>query len=148
MWSGQFVKAWPKTMGVLALSSGESGLAAVVRAATEGLGLQSILSDFDLCGYVTVKSDATAAIGMVHRLGLGKFDIWLWEIYGFSITFVRRKFESPKCQDWSMRVMHKPSILGENHCYAIRKRLVGYLLMEEECNRPQKSDRKTFFCRR
>ena len=51
MWSGQFVKAWCKKMGVLALSSGESELAKVVRAATEGLGLQSILSDFDLCGH-------------------------------------------------------------------------------------------------
>ena len=30
MWSGQFVKAWSKTMGVLALSSGEFELAAVV----------------------------------------------------------------------------------------------------------------------
>ena len=37
---GQFVKSSSKTMGVLALSSGESELAAVVRAATEGLGLQ------------------------------------------------------------------------------------------------------------
>ena len=37
MWSGQFVKAWSKTMGVLALSSGESELAAAVRAATQGL---------------------------------------------------------------------------------------------------------------
>ena len=46
MWSGEFVKAWSKTMGVLALSSGESGLAAVVRAATEGMTLQSILNDF------------------------------------------------------------------------------------------------------
>ena len=46
MWSGQFVKA-----GVLALSSGESELAAVVRAATEGMGLQSILNDFCVpCG--------------------------------------------------------------------------------------------------
>ena len=40
MWSVQFVKSSSKTMGVLALSSGESELAAVVRAATEGLGLQ------------------------------------------------------------------------------------------------------------
>ena len=39
----QFVKAWSKTKGFLALSSGESELAAVVRAATEGMGLQSIL---------------------------------------------------------------------------------------------------------
>ena len=60
------------TMGVLALSSGESELAAVVRAATEGLGLQLILSDFDLCGHVAIKSDATAVIGMNHRLGSGK----------------------------------------------------------------------------
>ena len=59
-------------MGVLALSSGESELAAVVRAATECLGLQSLLSDFDWCGHVAMKSDATAAIGMVHRFGLGK----------------------------------------------------------------------------
>ena len=59
-------------MGILALSSGESELAAVVRAATEGLGLQSILNDSDLCGHVAIKSDATAAIGMVHRLESGK----------------------------------------------------------------------------
>ena len=45
MWSGQFVKVWSKTMGVLALSSGESELAAIVKAATEGSGLQSVLSD-------------------------------------------------------------------------------------------------------
>ena len=70
-------------MGVLALSSGESELAAVDRAATEGLGLQSNLSDFDLCGHVAIKSDATAAIEMGHRLGLGKVrhlavgDLWI-----------------------------------------------------------------------
>ena len=80
MWSGQCVKAWSKTMGVLAmssgelaLSSGESELSAVVRAATEGMGLQSVLNDFCL----------TAAIGMVHRLGLGTVrhsavgDLWV-----------------------------------------------------------------------
>ena len=82
MWSGQFVKAWSKMMGVLALSSGESELAAVVRAGTVGLGLQSILSDFGLCGHVAIKSDGTAALGMVHRFGLGKVrhmavgDLW------------------------------------------------------------------------
>ena len=83
MWSGQFVKAWSKTMGFLALSSGGSELAAVARAATEGMGLQSILNDFCLCGHVAIKSDATSAIGMVHRLGLGKVrhlavgDLWV-----------------------------------------------------------------------
>ena len=35
----EFVKACSKTMGVLALSGGESDLAAVVKAATEGMRL-------------------------------------------------------------------------------------------------------------
>ena len=83
LWSGQFVKAWSKTMGILALRRREFELASVVWAATEGLGLQSFLSDFDLCGHVAIKSDATAAIGMVHRLGIGKVrhvavgDLWV-----------------------------------------------------------------------
>ena len=77
------MKAWSKTMGVLALSSGGSELAAVVRAATEGMGLQTILNDICLCGHVAIKSDATAAIGMVHRVGPGKVrhlvvgDLWV-----------------------------------------------------------------------
>ena len=70
-------------MGILALSSRESDLAAVVRAATEGMGLQSMLNDFCFGGHVAIKSDATAAIEMVHRLGLGKSptlavgDLWV-----------------------------------------------------------------------
>ena len=76
------MKAWSKTMGILALRSGESELA-VVRAATDGMGLQPMLSDFGLCDRVAIKSDATAAIGMVHRLGLREVrhaavgDLWV-----------------------------------------------------------------------
>ena len=97
MWSGQFVKAWSKTMGVLVLSSGESELAAVVRAATEGMGLLSILNDFCLCGHVAIKSDATAAIGMVHRLGLGKVrHSGCWRLVGATPSWFRKKIEFPK----------------------------------------------------
>ena len=72
LWSGQFVKALSKTMGILALGGGDSELAAVVRAATEKMGLQSMLSDFSLCGHVATMTDATAAIGIVHRLRVRK----------------------------------------------------------------------------
>ena len=58
LWSGQFVKAWSKT-----LSSGEFELAAVVRAASEGLGLQSILSDFDLCGHEAISPMQVLQLG-------------------------------------------------------------------------------------
>ena len=70
MWSGQFVKAWSKTMGVLALSIGDSELAAVVRAATEVMGLQSILNDFCLRGHVAIKSDAEGKFESAKMSGL------------------------------------------------------------------------------
>ena len=57
-------------MGIPDVSSGESELAATVREATEGKALQPVLSDLGLFGHVARKSDANAAIGMVHGLGL------------------------------------------------------------------------------
>ena len=118
MWSGQFVKACSKTLGVLALSSGESELAAVVRAATEGLGLQSILNDFCLCGHVAIESDATAAIGTVHRLGLGKVrhlaigDLWVQHHFRENSSFQNvRTGESERCTNqvsWA-RTITKPN---------------------------------------
>ena len=43
-----------KIVGVLALSSGESEMVAVVRAATEGVGLQSISNDICVWGHVAI----------------------------------------------------------------------------------------------
>jgi len=83
LWGGQFVRAWSKTMAVLALSSGESELAAVVKGAAEGLGLQSCLADFGCEVQLALRSDATAAIGMCRRQGLGRVrhlataDLWI-----------------------------------------------------------------------
>ena len=86
----------------------KSGLAAVVRAATEGMGLQSILSDFGLCGNVAITSDATAAMWMVRRLGFGKVrhqavgDLWVQH-------HVRSGKHSclKKCLGWRIRAIPK-----------------------------------------
>ena len=143
LWSGQFVKAWSKTMGVLALNSGESLLAAVVKAAAEGVGLQSILSDYDVCDHVAIKSDPTAAIGMVQRLGLGKVrhlavgDLW-----------VQHPVRSGEIRVSKVSGLENPSDAQTKyfgpHCSAIRRRAIGYLSMEG-CNRPQKSYVKACF---
>jgi hypothetical protein len=76
-------KSWSKTQPTIALSSGEAELAAVVKGATEALGLQAILEDFGIPVNLHLRSDATAAIGMVKREGLGKVrhlataDLWI-----------------------------------------------------------------------
>ena len=56
---------------------------AVVKGAQEGLGIKAILADLGLRGRIQEKSDATAAIGIVARTGLGKVrhlavaDLWV-----------------------------------------------------------------------
>ena len=65
------LKSWSKTQSTIALSSGEAELAAVVKGATEGLGMQAIMKDFGIKVGLAMFSDATAAIGMVKREGIG-----------------------------------------------------------------------------
>ena len=58
-------------------------LAAIVKGSTEALGMKSLLLDFGIHVDVEVNSDASAAIGMVMREGLGKVrhlavaDLWV-----------------------------------------------------------------------
>ena len=66
------VRTWSKTQDTIALSSGEAELMALVKASCEGLGMRSILSDFAVAAVVHVHMDASAALGMTRRLGLGK----------------------------------------------------------------------------
>ena len=77
------LKTWANTLPILALSSGEAELMAVVKGSQEGLGMQALLGDIGLRTSIAVRSDATAAIGMVGRVGLGKVrhlsvsDLWV-----------------------------------------------------------------------
>ena len=67
------LKTYSKTQAVVAKSSGESELYAVVRASTEPLGISSLFEDFGEAGLkVQVGMDATAAMGIVQRRGLSK----------------------------------------------------------------------------
>ena len=80
---GRYLKGWSKTMDTIALNSGEAELGGLIRACTEGLGVQSVLKDFGFQADVKLFTDATAAIGMTRRLGLGKVrhlataDLWI-----------------------------------------------------------------------
>ena len=71
-WGSGVIKSWSKTQATIALSSGEAELAVVVKDAAEGLGLKAVLADFGVDVDLHMFSDATAAIGMVRREGLGR----------------------------------------------------------------------------
>ena len=86
MWAGVLVKSWARTLHTICLSTGEAELAATVKAAAEAEGVVSILRDFHLDADIQLRSDASAAIGISKRLGLGKVrhlsvaDLWIQQV--------------------------------------------------------------------
>ena len=73
MIGSHLIRAYSKTQAVIAKSSGESEIYAVVRASAEGLGIVTLLEDFGVKDpKVSVGMDASAAMGMVQRVGLSK----------------------------------------------------------------------------
>ena len=72
MIGGHLIKSWSSTQPVIALSSGEAELYALVKAASQAKGLCSLMADFGIETKIFVHTDSTAAIGIVHRRGLGK----------------------------------------------------------------------------
>ena len=72
IWGAHCLKTWSSTQTTIALSSAEAELYALTKGAAQGFGMMALLSDFGIAVNVTVHTDASAAIGIVRRAGLGK----------------------------------------------------------------------------
>ena len=66
------IKGWSKTQSLVALSSGESELYATLKAASETLGMLSMMKDLGWLMGGEIWGDASAALGIINRRGLGK----------------------------------------------------------------------------
>ena len=79
------IKTWSVNQGYIALSSGEAEYYGAVRGASQALGLKAMLSDLGVHVGVELMVDASAAIGIAMRRGLGKVrhielnELWLQE---------------------------------------------------------------------
>ena len=95
-WGAHTLKTWSSTQQVIALSSGEAELYALVKGVAQSYGIISMLKDFGLLVGCTACTDASAAIGIVHRQGLGKtrhIDVqYLWvqkDVYDEKLKIVK-----------------------------------------------------------
>ena len=83
MIGGCLLKHWSKTQTTISLSSGEAELHGIAYGAAQALGLQALLRDLGWIVRIRVHSDATAAIGICKRKGIGKIrhlavtDLWI-----------------------------------------------------------------------
>ena len=77
------LKHYATTQPTVALSSGEAELVGIVKGATVALGMQSCAADLGITLSINIHSDASAAIGICRRRGLGKIrhlavsDLWI-----------------------------------------------------------------------
>ena len=72
MYGTRCIKHWSATQSTIALSGGEAELGGVCKGASNGLGLKSVSSDLGIGYELMVQTDATAAMGMARRGGIGK----------------------------------------------------------------------------
>ena len=79
------IKHWSSTQTTIALSSGEAELGGLAKGAAQTIGLRTIAKDLGWNLTSCLHSDATAAIGIARRRGVGKIrhldtaDLWIQE---------------------------------------------------------------------
>ena len=71
-WGSHLVHHWVKTQPVVALSSGEAELNAVLKGSAEGMHIKEIEKERGNLIETEVRSDSGACIGTVSRKGVGK----------------------------------------------------------------------------
>ena len=73
VWGSHCLKTWSSTQATVALSRAEAELYVPTKGASQGFGLMALLADFGVTVEVAIHTDASAAIGIVRRTGLGMF---------------------------------------------------------------------------
>ena len=87
MLGNHLVKSWSTNQTVIALSSGEAEYYSMVKAGSVALGIESLMKDLGVedTGSIAIKTDASAAVGIGSRIGIGKVrhievnQLWLQE---------------------------------------------------------------------
>ena len=96
------IKSWSTNQAVVALSSGEAEYYGMVKGASGAIGATELCRDLgvEFDGKIKVKTDASAAIGIASRLGVGKVrhievnQLWLQEkVYYGKIELIKVKTE-------------------------------------------------------
>ena len=85
MRGGHLIKHVSQTQTTIAMSSAEAELTGICKGASHALGLRAVADDLNIQVVLDVQTDATAAIGICRRRGLGKIrhlavaDLWVQE---------------------------------------------------------------------
>ena len=117
------LKFWSKTQTSVALSSAESELYASVKGGSESLGMMTLMEDFGRSLTTKLHMDASAAIGIAQRQGVGKIRHLSTSILWIQDQELRRAITVKKIDGSKnpsdLMTKHVNRELVDRHCAAI-----------------------------
>ena len=123
MIGSHLIKSWSRQQNLISLSSAEAELYGLVKASSEALGIKSMALDFGQNLSVRVYADASAALGIVHRKGLGKVrhidtsTLWVQQA-AFTKIIAYLKVEGTEHPD-DLCTTHLAEAIREQHAKAV-----------------------------
>ena len=117
------IKSWAKTQATIAKSSAESELYGIVRGTCEALGFMTLSEDLGRSLKARMHMDATAAQGIIDRVGLSKVrhidvnNLWLQEQLTRELVPLTKIPGPHNCAD--LMTKHVPAELIERHTKAM-----------------------------
>ena len=117
MHGGHLVKHWAKTQTTVCLSSGEAELRGIGDGLAQAIGLQSIARDLGLKWDINMYTDATAAIGIARRRGMGRIrhidvtDLWIQEKFNNKHAFLHKVLGADNPADLLTKYTDRASLL-------------------------------------
>ena len=107
------LKTWATTQKNITLSSGEAELVALVKASTEGIGMQQLASEWEFKYEVAFFADSSAALSVTQRKGAGKM-----RHIKIGMLWVQEKAENELIQYRKVRGDGNPADLMTKHLSA------------------------------
>ena len=94
LYGSHAIKHWSNTQTTVCLSFGEAELRGIGDGLAQAIGLQSSARDLGMSWQIDMYTDATAAIGIARRRGMGRIrhldvtDLWINEKFNSKLSFL------------------------------------------------------------
>ena len=127
------LKSWSSTQATVALSSAEAELYALTKGAAQALGFITLMADMGVKVRATVHTDASAAIGIARRAGLGKL-----RHLNVRYLWLQHELQSPELTLHKVHGLSNPADLVTKHLaqHLARKHLDILEMRIEGAERP------------
>ena len=122
MYGEHCLRAWSVSQKVVALSSGEAEYYGMVRGASVATGLKGMLGDLGVDVELVLYTDASAAIGIAKRRGLGKIrhlelaELWLQDLVNRDRVRVEKVLGENNYSDSLTKYTNSIKIEQTMHC--------------------------------